>query len=137
MDKPLGHYPNATEIVVNLWLGDRFDAEEWTGNMICVLCDSEIIEPPSSCKRAIRLPITNMIDGKIVVPMKNLNIVADRINELLPNGKVLVFCNSGIERSPLCIAWYLHKYLGYSLGDAYKKVKSIRPIVEDRRNWIV
>ena len=42
----------------------------------------------------------------------------------------------GMERSALCVMWYLHKYRGKTVDQAYEEIQDIRPIVLDRRSWI-
>ena len=52
-----------------------------------------------------------------------------------PN-KVVVHCAMGIERSPLTVVWYLHKYEGLTLDEAYALVRKARPVAVERRYWI-
>jgi hypothetical protein len=56
--------------------------------------------------------------------------------EKAPDIRIVVHCAMGMERSPLAIAWYLHKFEGMDLNAAYKKLADARPIVIDRRSWI-
>jgi protein-tyrosine phosphatase len=50
---------------------------------------------------------------------------------------LLVHCWAGIERSPLTLAYWLVKsHKMANLDEAYKFLKSKRPIVEDRREWL-
>lgn len=58
-------------------------------------------------------------------------------DHLLNNEPLLVHCWAGIERSPLTLAYYLVKsHKMANLDEAYKFLKSKRPIVEDRREWL-
>lgn len=59
---------------------------------------------------------------------KKLDAVSDLIDKLIRQGKtVLVHCGAGMERSPLAVAWYLHKAGGLSIGRAYDLVKEKHP----------
>jgi hypothetical protein len=50
--------------------------------------------------------------------------------------RVLVHCSHGHERSPLQVVWYLHKYDGMSLDDAYDFVVKKHPTTARRIYWI-
>ena len=63
------------------------------------------------------------------------NHIHNKITEN-PDIRIVVHCAMGMERSPLAIAWYLHRRNRISLDDAYKKLVDARPIVLDRRGWI-
>jgi hypothetical protein len=52
------------------------------------------------------------------------------------NTKVVVHCAMGIERSPLTVVWYLHKYMCLTLDEAYALVREARPVAVERRYWI-
>lgn len=129
------------EIIRGLWIGDRFDAESWVGESICVLRDDEIITPPDSCRKAsVRFPLASARNNNtnVIISHRELDTVAGVIMRMLvSSGRVLVFCNSGSERSPLAVAWYLHLYQGYNLDDAYRLLISKRPIIQDRRHWVI
>ena len=63
-------------------------------------------------------------------PLK-LDEVADAIDHLLASGeKVVIHCVAGTKRSPLAVAWYLHRKQGMTLDDAYAFMESKRPIVQ-------
>ena len=68
-----------------------------------------------------------------------LDKCAKHIHEKLtenPDAKIVVHCAMGMERSPLAIVWYLHRYQSMGFNDAYRKLADARPIVLDRRGWI-
>ena len=52
------------------------------------------------------------------------------------DNKIVVHCAMGMERSPLTVVWYLHKYLGMTLDEAYSIVSSSRESTIDRRSWV-
>lgn len=73
-------------------------------------------------------------------PSRTLNVVktvAKAMDYALQQGnQVVVHCAVGMERSVLCVAWYMHEYMGLSLKEAYKQIGSVRLIAADRRHWI-
>jgi len=70
----------------------------------------------------------------------DLDHLADLINKILTesddDNKIVVHCAMGMERSPLTVVWYLHKYQNQTLDKAYQIVKSARESTVDRRSWI-
>ena len=129
-EKPPGHLPDPTNVIGNLWVGDRFDAAKFDGLLICVLEDGNIIAPDSR-SRAIWMPVLS----DQVAYQSRLDAIAAKIKDSL-SGKVMVYCNSGSERSPLCAAWYLSKYHDMTLEEAYRFLMSKRAIVANRTYWI-
>jgi hypothetical protein len=75
--------------------------------------------------------------GKV---LETLDGLANIINEYLygddDDTKVVVHCAMGIERSPLTVVWYLHKYMCLTLDEAYALVREARPVAVERRYWI-
>ena len=73
---------------------------------------------------------------------KDLTELAALINKVLTDDestaetKVVVHCAMGMERSPLTVVWYLHKYHDKTIDEAYKMVQDARPVAVDRRDWI-
>jgi len=70
---------------------------------------------------------------------ETLNELADIIDKALntnPETKVVVHCAMGMERSPLTVVWYLHKYHDKTLDEAYAMTKEKRESTVDRRTWI-
>lgn len=58
-------------------------------------------------------------------------------DHLLNHEPLLVHCWAGIERSPLTLAYWLVKSKRRAnLDGAYRFLKHVRPIVEDRREWL-
>lgn len=69
---------------------------------------------------------------------KTLSKIADAIDSELSKGEqnVVVHCYMGMERSVIAVVWYLHKFYGLSLKDAYDKVGAARPIAVNHTSWI-
>lgn len=137
-----------TQIFNRLYLGNFEDMVEWgtkRGNqtVICVLENSvlENFERKMLSSRTIYLPVLEddeSFSGQRA-PERNLKLIAEEIEQQLkiPKHKVLVACGAGIERSPLAIMWYLFTKKSMTLNAAYEYVKRLRPIIMDRRSWIV
>ena len=136
-----------TKICNRVFLGDAQDAKNWGGRILCVLENRPPDEPP----HAIIIPILRLVhnkvanqmqlqtrdDGQIHADVRMLDIVADVINLSVARGEdILVHCGAGIERGPLAVAWYLHKYKDMSIEDAYKMIKSMRKETADRSVWL-
>lgn len=69
----------------------------------------------------------------------DLDHLAALINKMLTesdDAKIVVHCAMGMERSPLTVVWYLHKYQNKTLDQAYQIVESARESTVDRRSWI-
>jgi len=91
--------------------------------------------------------IESNADAKIIVDpdlgsrktLQKVEQAAGLIDKVLSGGneKVVVNCAMGMERSVLSVVWYLHKYVGMTVDQAYGFVKIARPVAKDRRNWIV
>ena len=146
------------EIVHNLWLGDRRDAEllaqmthvaYWTNWQIIAIADYPSNEIPNEPKSAEILSIftreaspeegTEWYDSHdLRVDTKVLDYIADNIERYIERDhSVLVHCVAGIHRSPLVVAWFLWRRCYFdTLDEAYDYIKSIRPEVERREYWL-
>lgn len=115
-----------TEIIAGLYVGDLQDAQKFDGTIISVLPDVPEGEPP----QALHMPfLANGLDS--------LERTAALIDDELALGhRVLVHCEEGCERAPLVVAWFLKTRRGMTLDEAYARLRSRRPIVEDRRRWL-
>jgi protein-tyrosine phosphatase len=115
-----------SEIIENLFVGDLQDAQRFDGMIINVLPDLLEGEPA----HAIHMPF-------LAKGLETLESTADLIDDGLARGmRVLVHCEEGCERAPLVVAWFLKSRRAMSLDEAYRLLKSRRPIVEDRRHWL-
>ena len=116
----------ASEIIVNLFVGDLQDAAVFDGIIISVLPDV----PESEPRRAIQIPF--LANGRAT-----LDSTAALIDAALGLGqRVLVHCEEGSERAPLTVAWFLTRRCGMTLDEAYGLLQAKRPIVRDRRKWL-
>jgi hypothetical protein len=133
------------EIIPNLYVGELLDANFVAYRISLGEDDWEVIsvldyEPDRSIVgKAIHIRITrrNTKTNEIRANMRAINKVADKNDEDLKKGKkLLVSCGAGIERSPLCVAWYLHKKKGMTISDAYHLLWQKRPCVLYRGDWL-
>jgi hypothetical protein len=127
-----------TKIIEHLFVGDSSDAKDWPGTLICVTDELQSGKP----EKAIYAPIIAdansgfyaASDGVRGVDIRMLDAVARRIDEGLEMGEdVLVYCNFGMQRSPLAVAWFLRRRRGLTLDDAYALIARLRPGVKERR----
>lgn len=128
------------EIIPNLYLGELLDAnfvscrgdKDWV-----IITVTDYWLPMSMVSSAIFIRITKIERPEIRANMNALNKVAKLIDKLLKEGKkVLVHCGAGIERSPLCVAWYLHTKKKMTIADAYELIWLKRPSVLYRGDWL-
>jgi len=130
-----------------IYLGNIDDARNvsWTGDIISVLQDL----PHGVPKRALWIPIIRSIgtindfeliadqDVDVVALRPQLDLVSRELQERFERSQpTLIHCIGGMERSPLAVVYWLHKYHGMSWGDAYNYVKEKRPIIMNRLEWL-
>lgn len=140
--------PVAVEIVSNLFVGTREDAEALGPSVPEGWACLSVTEYRSRYKRNEELPrepagsldlpfMTDVPHGWHADPHK-LDLIAEVIWWKLQVGKkVLVHCIHGQERAPLATAWYL-AWSGNAptLERAYETVAKIHPRTERRDKWL-
>jgi len=125
------------EIVPNLFIGARSDVGEMgnhRGSWV-VICTLEL---PSDADRAAATLCLPVLEGDSNVATEaTLEALRLAIRDNLRAGRrVLVHCGAGVERSPLAVAYYLHRDHGLSWDAAYALLQRRRPQVADRRSWL-
>jgi protein-tyrosine phosphatase len=119
-----------SEVAPGLYVGGWKDALRFAGTRFCVLDEAPDDMPPAK-----HIPIYDDATGGAIVP--NLDRLARAIAAARAGGEpVLVFCGHGIRRSPLGMAWYLHRAEHVPLDRAYERIRAVRPKVEPARAWI-
>ena len=129
------------EVIRNLWVSGYGEwTEECYGPGWSVLCMLETCQQAGFT--APPLPQTKhfkIMNEPFAIPANKLllDAAADYIAAELSRGqRVLVHCGAGLERSPLTIAWFLHRYHGMNLDRAYAEIRLARPQVYDRQSWL-
>lgn len=138
----------ATEILPNLFLGARADAEALGTRVPDDWACLSVTEYRSRYNRTEELP--REPDGSLDMPFMadrpngwhadphKLDLIAETIWWRLQTGKkVLVHCIHGQERGPLAVTWYL-AWSGEapSITSAYATVAKLHPRTERRDKWL-
>jgi len=119
-----------SEVAPGLYVGGWKDALKFVGTRFCVLDEAPADMPPAK-----HIQIYDGAKGGAIVP--NLDRLARGIAASRAKGEpVLVFCGHGVRRSPLGMAWYLHRSEKVPLDRAYDRIRAVRPRVESARAWI-
>jgi protein-tyrosine phosphatase len=141
-----GETDNTAKVVDNLYLGDWEAALRARDSQIDTLCVIEALPEDRYKGMTYYVPILDYEEeyGLATLPpraqihaLDECCKIIDRYAEIKGGEPLLVHCWAGVERSPLTVAYWLVKSRHKAnLDEAYKYLKSIRPIVEDRRNWL-
>lgn len=128
-----------SQITDTLFLSGIVAAGKFNGHRLCVHENT-----PTYGGQFHHIPIlakkpTSSIDRTgALVDMNELNRAADLIqNYVDTEQRLLVHCVGGVERSPLTLAYYfLRSKQAASWEEAYKFLKSKRPVVSERLFWL-
>jgi len=119
------------------WVTDRVGITDFEGCEEAVLNDYFTINVAGELDSSAQMQADiNPGSGKV---KKDLTKLAVLINKVLTDNddtKVVVHCAMGMERSPLTVVWYLHKYHDKTIDEAYDMVQRARPVAVDRREWV-
>ncbi len=117
------------EILPNLYLGDGRDLASFEGDVVYVREDIPLRSRPE----AAWIPFHR--DGR--ADHAKLDQIAEVIEGLLRDGRrVFVHCGAGTKRSPLAVAWYLHRKNGMTIDEAYGFIQAKRPVVQRMDAWL-
>lgn len=138
----------ATEIIPNLFLGTREDAEALgtrvPDDWVCISVTEyrsrygRTEELPREPEGSLDMPFMADRPGGWHADRHKLDLIAETIWwRLLHGKKVLVHCIHAQERSPLAVAWYL-AWSGEasSITRAYETVAKLHPRTERRDKWL-
>lgn len=132
----------ASEIVPGLYVGSLEDAVYWAKSrpLVQLIYVHEDLAPgvgplPES---TLHLPFLTPADSaNLSADVERLEAIAEKVDGILNCGRgVLIHCGTGVERAPLAAAWFLYRRRGMSLDDAYELIRSARPFIADRRDWL-
>lgn len=138
----------ATEVLPNLYLGTREDAEALGPRVPDDWACISVTEYRSRYKRTEELP--REPDGSLDMPFMadwpggwhadphKLDLIAETVWWKIQLGKrVLVHCIRAQERAPLAVAWYLAwSGAAPSMRHAYETIATIHPLTERRDKWV-
>jgi len=136
-----GPVPDDFDPDVISWVLEGVAITDWEGGLEAkvlghyVINVAEEIISNANSKMPVNPPDSLL---EVIETRNDVERVADLINAVLEDGKqkVVVHCYMGMERSVLSVVWYMHKYLGMGIDEAYEQIFINRPIAADRRHWI-
>src|SRR5665647_14911 len=112
-------HPHAQPILPNLWLGDING-----GNIARSISTFNVLNVREDY--ITQLGGIKVSNGDGTLLPAGLDKAASWISEHWnPNGNrhILVHCMAGMDRSPMCIVWFLQRQYNLSIDDAYMWVK--------------
>ncbi len=71
--------------------------------------------------------------------IKGLSQAIDAVQNIIeqtPTARILVHCIEGVDRSPFIVASIIAQQYGMQLNEAYRIVKTARPIVREHYEWL-
>lgn len=123
------------EIIPNLFIGEGVDSFGESAKTMVRICVSEKL-PAGTSEHHLPFLVPDD-EGALRADTARLDEIATIIETALcADRKVLVFCGAGMERSPLAVTWYLHRYKNMPLDKAWELVKSKRWCAKDCRNLL-
>jgi hypothetical protein len=128
------HKPKSepSEVSPGIFVGGLQDAAGFVGTRFCVLDErpAELDDLPGTT----HVPV---YDGASDSPVReNLDRLASLVKAAHDRKEpVLLFCGHGVRRSPLAVAWYLHRTQSISLDEAYARVAAERPGIQHVKEW--
>ena len=120
------------------WINDRLGVTDLVGAFVAADQGHFVInvagETESPCD--FREPVDPRVGPEAL--RETLNFITDEIHNVIKttDKKVVVHCYMGMERSVLSVVWYLKRYHGKTIDEAYQIVANVRPIAIDHRSWI-
>ena len=130
--------PDEFDIDEISWVSGRLGVTNLVGAFVAAAEGHFVInvaeETDSPCD--IKEPVDPRV-GPVAL-RETLNLVADEIQKVIETTKkrVVVHCYMGMERSVLSVVWYLNRYEGKTIEEAYRIVGNVRPIAIDHRSWV-
>ena len=135
-----------SKILDHLYLGDIHDAGKFNGEVICVMQEIvEQLEPDEAYWIPIIRSSAPLNSDELILDQEPIITVMKHQIDLIMfiidknvgfEVDTLIHCMAGIERSPLVVASYLHKYRNMTWDEAYDFIKEKRPEVANRLQWL-
>lgn len=130
---------NVTKIIGPIYVGSWEGVKDFKGDVIFVHHDIQWYTKGLHIPLLSKRPNSDTDRSGAKVNQTNLDLIMEFIEEYFQadSGRpLLIHCKGGVERSPLSVASWLVKYHNWTLDRAYFNLKQLRPIVEDRREWL-
>jgi len=119
------------------WINNRIGITDYEGCSEAVLKGYVVINVAGELDSSAQIQADiNPNKGSCRSDLDELAALINKILTESDEAKIVVHCAMGMERSPLTVVWYLHKYQDKTLDEAYQIVEAARESTVDRRNWI-
>ena len=119
------------------WVNTRIGITDYEGCSEAVIRGYTVINVAGELDSSAQIQAdVNPDKGPVRDTLDGLAALINKILTESDEAKVVVHCAMGMERSPLTVVWYLHKYQEKTLEEAYQIVQAARESTVDRRNWI-
>ena len=118
------------QIVENLYVGNIESSQLYGNDFDLVVNCTPDIPKPTNCKKFIRIPIYDdpSESDKLYMEIYGSNVLHEIYNTLKNNGKVLIHCFAGIQRSCAVTACYLIWIYKMTPTDTIQYIRTYRPV---------
>jgi predicted protein tyrosine phosphatase len=118
------------QIIDNLYVGNIESAEKYGNQFDLVVNCTKDIPFPSDCKKCIRIHVndTPMESDSMYYQIQTTNVFSEIYNTLQENGKVLIHCFAGVQRSCALTACFLIWIFRMTPTDTIQMIRNKRPI---------
>ncbi|AVL94673.1 tyrosine phosphatase [Moumouvirus australiensis] len=129
---------NATEIITNLWLGNKIAAQDFDFvtkyNIKYIINVTYEIFNKYDFVNYFNFPLGNDFDHKKYF-VKTMQDCSSIINYLITNNiPVLIHCKRGHHRSACVVAFFMINYCGWNLNQSLNFIKKLRPTTFRKNN---
>lgn len=117
--------PEASEIFPRLWVGMR--PETYVGYDLVVSCETHLARRPMEGYVGLTLHLPMVDEDDFGLDMFSINRAADLVIDALNNeGKVLIHCTGGLNRSGVVAARAIERYVPCSPREAVDVLRRMR-----------
>jgi Dual specificity phosphatase, catalytic domain len=126
-----------SKIIGPIYVGSWEGAKDFKGGVLFVHHDIQWYTKGLHIPLLSKRPNSATDRSGAKVNLGNLELIMEVIEtHFQTDNPLLIHCKGGVERSPLSVASWLVKYHNWTLDRAYFNLKQLRPVVEDRREWL-
>ena len=121
---------NLDEIITNLYIGNIESSQLYSNYFDLIVNCTVDITRPAHCKKFIRISVNDTPEesDKMYMEIYRTQVFKEIYNTLQNNGKVLIHCFAGIQRSCAVTACYLIWIYNMTPTDVIYFIRSKRPI---------